>query len=93
MINVKFENKKEKLAQYAERVWGSNSNKAQDAIVKTKLFFESLGIETTVSAYDKNNENTPSIIKERFIERGWNAIGERGDVTPEEVEKIVQMAL
>lgn len=93
LYTVKFENKKEKLAQYAERVWGSNSNKAQDAIVKTRLFFESLGIETTVSAYDKNNENTPSIIKERFIERGWNAIGERGDVTPEEVEKIVQMAL
>ena len=93
LYTVKFENKKEKLAQYAERVWGSNANKAQDAIVKTKLFFESLGIETSISAYEKDNAQTPSIIKERFIERGWTAIGERADLTPEQVEEIITMAL
>ncbi|MGB0932741.1 MAG: iron-containing alcohol dehydrogenase [Lishizhenia sp.] len=93
LYQVKFENKKEKLAQYAERVWGSNANKAQDAIVKTKLFFESLGIETSVSAYDSDNKQTPSIIKQRFIERGWVAIGEKADLTPEQVEEIVTMAL
>lgn len=93
LYQVKFENKKEKLTQYAERVWGSTTNKPQDGIVKTKLFFESLGIETTVSAYDRENKETPKIIRARFEERGWNGIGERGDITPEQVEEIVTLAL
>ncbi|MDX1446355.1 iron-containing alcohol dehydrogenase [Lishizhenia sp.] len=93
LFEVKFENKKEKLAQYGERVWGATDNKAQDAIVKTKLFFESLGIDTTISAYDTNNADTPKIIRQRFEERGWTGLGERGDLTPEEAEKIVEMAL
>ncbi|MFT5800801.1 MAG: NADP-dependent alcohol dehydrogenase, partial [Nonlabens sp.] len=43
-----FETKKEKLAQYGERVWqlnsGSTEEKAQAAIEKTEAFFNDLGI-------------------------------------------------
>jgi NADP-dependent alcohol dehydrogenase len=93
LFTVKFENKKEKLIQYGQRVFGLEGPCGKEAIHRTKLFFESLGIETSISAYDKENSTTAKIIKERFEERNWNSIGERGDLTPDEVEKIVEMSI
>lgn len=91
-----FEAKKEKLAQYAERVWnvtnGTLEEKAKAGIEKTTEFFQSLGIKTTLSDYTKNFEGTAQIISKRFEERGWKGIGELGKVTPKDVEKIVEMS-
>ncbi|NEW80506.1 MAG: iron-containing alcohol dehydrogenase [Gelidibacter sp.] len=91
-----FENKKEKLAQYAERVWGVTEGtldeKAKAGIEKTKAFYNSLGIKTSLSEYTKDFEGTAEIISKRFTERGWKGLGERQDVTPSDVEKIVEMA-
>jgi NADP-dependent alcohol dehydrogenase len=91
-----FENKKEKLAQYAERVWdvteGTLEEKAKAGIEKTKTFFNSLGIKTALSDYTDDYKGTAEIIKKRFTERGWKGLGERQDVTPSDVEKIVEMA-
>ncbi len=91
----KFENKKEKLAQYGRRVWslsGTDEEVAQQAIQKTEAFFLSLGVKTKISDYTDSFESTPQIIKERFKERGWLNLGERQDLTPQEVEQIVQNA-
>jgi NADP-dependent alcohol dehydrogenase len=93
LFTVKFENKKEKLIQYGQRVFGLEGPCGKEAIHRTKLFFESLGIQTSISDYDQENSTTAKIIKERFEERGWNSIGERGDLTPDEVEKIVEMSI
>ena len=93
LFTVKFENKKEKLIQYGQRVFGLEGPCGKEAIHRTKLFFESLGIETSISHYDQENSTTAKIIKDRFEERGWNSIGERGDLTPDEVEKIVEMSI
>lgn len=91
-----FENKKEKLAQYAERVWnvteGTLEEKAKAGIEKTKTFFNSLGIKTALSEYTDNYRGTAEIISKRFTERGWKGLGERQNVTPSDVEKIVEMA-
>ncbi len=91
-----FENKKEKLAQYAERVWniteGTLEEKAKAGIEKTKTFFNSLGIKTALSEYTDDYKGTAEIIKKRFTERGWKGLGERQNVTPSDVEKIVEMA-
>ena len=91
-----FENKKEKLAQYAERVWkitdGTLEEKAKAGIEKTRTFFNSLGIKTALSDYTNDYKGTAEIIKKRFTERGWKGLGERQDVTPSDVEKIVEMA-
>ncbi|MUU77068.1 iron-containing alcohol dehydrogenase [Winogradskyella endarachnes] len=91
-----FESKKEKLAQYAERVWkiteGSTDDKAYEAIVKTEAFFRELGIDTKLSEYTKDYEGTAEKISERFINRGWTKLGEHKSLTPENVEKIVKMA-
>jgi len=91
-----FEKKKDKLAQYGERVWGitegSPEEKANLAIEKTVAFFHSLGVETTLSAYTDSYADTAKEISERFTNRGWLGIGEHKDITPADVEKIVEMS-
>lgn len=91
-----LENKKEKLAQYATRVWGitegSTHEKAEKAIVKTEQFFQSLGLETKLSAYTNEYEGVAEEISNRFSQRGWQGLGERGALTPADAEKIVKMS-
>jgi NADP-dependent alcohol dehydrogenase len=89
LFEVKLENKREKLNQYGQRVWGLQGECAEEAIVKTRSFFESLGIATKISSYTSEYSGVEAIIKQRFEERGWLAMGERQDLTPDEVERIV----
>ena len=93
---VNFDDKKDKLAQYAERVWniteGTKEEKAKAGIEKTTEFFHSLGIKTKLSEYTEDYKGTAQIISKRFEERGWKGLGEHGKVTPEAVEKIVEMS-
>ena len=88
--------KKEKLAQYAERVWnikeGSVEEKAIQAITKTEEFFHSLDIKTKLSEYTEAYEGTAQSIEERFNTRGWKALGEHKSITPADVAKIVSMS-
>jgi NADP-dependent alcohol dehydrogenase len=91
-----LENKKEKLAQYGERVWGLHKGtieeKAQAAIDKTEEFFHSLGIDTKLSKYTDSYQGTAQNIAARFTERGWLGMGERQSLKPSDVEKIVEMS-
>lgn len=91
-----FETKKEKLAQYAERVWnvteGSIDEKAHKAIEKTEAFFHELGIDTKLSDYTKEYEGTAENISKRFTDRGWLALGEHKLLSPDKVQEIVKMA-
>ncbi len=91
-----FEDKKEKLAQYAARVWniteGSTDDKAYAAIKKTVAFFHELGIDTKLSDCTKDYEGTAEEIAKRFTDRGWLGLGEHQSLSPDKVEKIVKMA-
>lgn len=91
-----FEDKKEKLAQYAQRIWGIQegtvAEKARIGISKTTEFYQSLGIETKLSAYTDAYDGTAEIIAKRFADRGWIKLGERQKVTPTDVQKIVEMS-
>ncbi|SFZ91610.1 NADP-dependent alcohol dehydrogenase [Flaviramulus basaltis] len=91
-----FEAKKEKLAQYGERVWniaeGNTDDKAYAAIKKTEAFFQKLGIDTKLSDYTKDYEGTAEEIGKRFTDRGWLGLGEHQSLSPDKVEKIVKMA-
>jgi NADP-dependent alcohol dehydrogenase len=93
---VNLEDKQEKLAQYAERVWnvtdGTLEEKALAGIQKTTEFFKSLGIDTKLSDYTEDYKGTAEIISKRFEERGWIGIGEKGKVTPTLVKQIVEMS-
>ena len=91
-----IESKKEKLAQYAERVWGVNEGsvieKANVGVDKTEAFFHSLGIKTRLSEYTSDYAGTAEKISARFIERGWLGLGELQKVTPDNVTEIVKMS-
>ena len=91
-----FESKKEKLAQYAERIWGvtegTTHDKAQAAIEKTVTFFHELGIDTKLSDYTKDYEGTAEKIAQRFTDRGWLGLGEHQSLSPEKVAEIVKMS-
>ncbi|GJM63549.1 iron-containing alcohol dehydrogenase [Persicobacter diffluens] len=86
--------KQEKLAQYGERVWGINEGSQEEralaAIDKTVEFFHLMEIQTNLSDYTDDYQDTASIIVERFEERGWKKLGEKGAVTPEKVAEIVE---
>jgi len=91
-----LEAKQEKLAQYAERVWGvtegTTEEKAKAGIEKTTEFFQSLGIKTRLSDYTDESEGTAQKVADRLASRGMTKLGERGIVTPADVEKIVAMS-
>ena len=91
-----FETKKDKLAQYATRVWGITEGtieeKAEAAIVKTEAFFQSLDIKTKLSDYTDDFEGTAEKIAERFTQRGWMGLGEHKSLKPADVAKIVAMS-
>ena len=84
--------KKEKLLQYATRVWGitdgNDDIRIENAITATVNFFHSLGIPTKLSNYNLGKDTINTIV-ERFNQRKWNAIGDRQLVTPE----IIKIAL
>ncbi len=91
-----FKAKREKLAQYGKRVWGITEGDtdaiAKAAIYKTEEFFQSLGIDTKLSDYTDKYEGTAQAIAKRFTERGWTGLGEHKNLSPTDVEKIVEMS-
>ncbi|MEN7550366.1 iron-containing alcohol dehydrogenase [Rapidithrix thailandica] len=96
LYKYKFENKKEKLAQFGERVWGiqegSIEEKASLAIEKTLVFYHDLGVQTKLSDYTSEYQDTAQFIENRFKERNWVGLGERQDIQPGDVFKIVEMS-
>jgi NADP-dependent alcohol dehydrogenase len=90
-----FENKKEKLAQYAENVWniqeGSIDEKARKAIQCTEDFISSLQIDVRLSSYSLEYKKAANIIKENLKSRGLTRLGEKGTITPEVAERIIEM--
>lgn len=91
----RFEEKKEKLAQYGKRVLnlkGSTEEVAREAIVKTEQFFNSLGVETKLSKHTDEYKSAADKVKAVFIDREWLAMGERQSITPNDVHAIVESA-
>lgn len=95
LLEIVKESKKEKLVQYAERVWGINEGsadeKADKAIVKTREFFESLGISTRLSDYGVKKEEIEEVV-EQLKKHGMVKLSETGEITPEVSRKILENA-
>lgn len=95
LLRVMRQDKHDKLLQYATRVLGitegDDEARIDKAIRRTEEFFHSLGIATRLSDYGVGQDTVDEIVR-RFTERGavW---GERHDVTPDKVRKILEMAL
>ncbi len=96
LYRTMFETKKDKLAQYGERVWNVTGTtvdeKAKQAIEKTVAFFHTMGMDTKLSDYTENYENTANFIVERFDKRGWKGLGEKQNITLEKVKEIVELS-
>jgi NADP-dependent alcohol dehydrogenase len=89
------EEKKQKLLQFAKRVWGidvgTEDRKIDEAIEKTEAFFQSMGIKTRLSNYGITEDQLTPIFN-RFDERGWK-LGEMKTITSERIKKILLAAL
>lgn len=88
--------KKQKLAQYGERVWNipasDTETMAIQAIDATVAFFETMGIKTRLSDYGLGEDSIPAVI-DKLKEHGHVALGEHENITPEKVEAVLKIAL
>jgi len=96
IMKLKRENKTEKILQYGERVWkiteGTVDQRIDATIQKTVEFFESVGIKTKLADYGVGSEIINKVV-DRFVKRGIKAIGERGDLTTENIAEILELQL
>ena len=96
VLNSVKENRKEKLLQYAERIWGLSGFDhiavIDEAIRRTENFFECLGTKTHLSDYGIGME-TIDLIERRLIDRGVNLIGNSKDITIDNVRGILESRL
>jgi NADP-dependent alcohol dehydrogenase len=95
-LAARRQNKRAKLLQYAERVWGirqgSEDDRIDAAIAKTREFFESVGVKTRLKDYGVP-ANAAKTVADRFAKRGWTGVGERQDIGPAQVEEILEYSL
>ncbi|MCU0329039.1 MAG: iron-containing alcohol dehydrogenase [Chitinophagales bacterium] len=95
LYRFKFEAKKEKLAQLAERVFditeGSTEVKATKAIEALEKFYDKIEMPHRLSDYTKGYEDIDQQVKSIFEARNWRGIGERKDINPDDVAKILRM--
>ncbi|MEG0068541.1 MAG: iron-containing alcohol dehydrogenase [Cetobacterium sp.] len=93
---VRKEQKRKKLIQYAERVWHiceeNEDKKIELAISKTREFFESLGMKTHLSDYNITEDQFDDIIKS-LEHNKRTALSESGDLTLKISREILQKAL
>lgn len=97
LFRVQANGKREKLLQFAERVWGirtgTDEERCEAAIRKTEEFFESLGLPTRLSRYPDVKPETPSLVAKQLESNGATKLGERQDITPKTVEEILSRSL
>ncbi|KFK93506.1 MULTISPECIES: alcohol dehydrogenase [unclassified Serratia (in: enterobacteria)] len=87
--------KRAKLLQYAERVWGlrdgSEESRIDAAIAATRRFFEQMGVPTRLSDYQLDGSSIPALI-DKLHQHGMTALGEHQDITLEVSQRIYQAA-
>lgn len=92
----KQEQKKAKLLQYAERVWGlhdgDDDSRVVAAIENTRQFFEQMGVPTRLSAYGLDASVIDPVVA-KLEAHGHVNLGEHGDITAADVKAILTLAL
>jgi len=94
LLTWQKQQKREKLLQYSDRIWHITDGTAEDridqAIAKTRDFFEAVGVPTRLSAYGVDTSTIPTIVQ-RLDQRGMFPLGERRDITGDSVEQILAL--
>jgi NADP-dependent alcohol dehydrogenase len=95
LMQVQRAGKREKLLQYADRVWdlrdGPEDARIDAAIAATRRFYESLGFATHLADYGIKADTAAEVAR-RLEAKGMAKLGERGDITPAVVERILRLA-
>jgi NADP-dependent alcohol dehydrogenase len=96
LLHVQRAQKHAKLLQYASRVWqiteGSEEQRIDAVIERTRQFFEALGIQTRLSDYGLDRAAIPAIMAQ-LDAHGMTALGEHRDVTLDVSRTILEGAL
>lgn len=96
LLRVKREEKGDKLLQYAERVWkihdGTDNEKIDRVIDKTRHFFESLGVKTRLNDYGIKASHIPELLSQ--LERhNLTVLGENQNIDLSQSELIYRESL
>ena len=96
VMEVRREEKRAKLLQYAERVWdirdGDADARIDAAIARTRSFFESLGVPTRLGDYQLGADAIDPLVA-ALEKHGMTQLGEKQDITPDVSRQILQAAL
>ncbi|WKV52810.1 alcohol dehydrogenase [Dickeya fangzhongdai] len=95
MLNDRRVQKREKLLQYAERVWnlrdGTEDQRIDAAIAATRAFFEQMGVPTRLSDYQLDGSSIPAMVA-KLEEHGMTALGEHHDITLDISRRVYEAA-
>jgi NADP-dependent alcohol dehydrogenase len=96
VVAVRRAAKQAKLAQFADRVWGlregDEAARIDHAVARTRVFFESLGVPTSLAAHGVP-DSAADAVAERLQGRGALPLGEDGGIGSDEVRAILRLAL
>ncbi len=96
MLSVRREQKREKLLQFAERVWsitqGSEDERISAAISATRVFFERMTVGTRLRDYHIGGSSIGTLLA-KLEEHGMTTLGEHGDVTLDVSRLVYQFAV
>lgn len=96
LLDVRREEKRAKLLQYASRVWqineGNETQRIDAAIHKTVQFFESLGVKTRLADYGLGRDAIDTVVAQ-LTAHEMTALGEHENITPEVSRTILEGAL
>ena len=96
MLRVRKDAKREKLLQFAARVWqiqeGDEDARIEAAISRMQAFFEQMGVKTRLQDYGLSAAQIPAIITSLEAHR-MTKLGERRDVTPDISRQVLELAV
>jgi NADP-dependent alcohol dehydrogenase len=96
VMKVCKEAKREKLLQYAERIWnvteGDEESRIHRGIELTEQFFETMQVPTRLSHVDLGEADIDVLI-EKLTQHGMVKLGEHKTVTPDVSREILMTAL
>ncbi|GAB1437592.1 iron-containing alcohol dehydrogenase [Providencia sp.] len=96
MLHEKLSQKQEKLAQYAEKVWGITSGTDQEKAIKaielTRNFFEQMQVGTHFSDYQLTQEVIEPLVKS-LEAHDMVKLGEHQDITLDVSRRVYTAAL
>jgi len=96
IMKVKRQEKREKLLQFAERVWHINDTdeeiKIDKAIALTEDFFQQMQVPTRLSEINITASDIDNLV-EKLAAHGMTALGEHSDITIDVSRQILTEAL